>query len=354
MPRQPKYCLHKSTNQAFVRVNGKQIYLGPYDSPESREAYDREILHWRRIHDTTGKHSTTVGQLCLAFQQHADQFYVDENGKPTGEANNFRKSLKLLISMFRTVYCSEFGPVKLKAVRSELEKVHVRTQVNKSISRLKSVFRWGVENEMVPAEIVMALDCVKGLQKGRCDAKESEPILPVPDDDFAASLTCMTKKVSTICQLLVLTGARVSEVRRMRVGDIDTSGEVWLLRPGSHKNAWRGKDRTIFIGPKGQALLMPFIADAVQSHIFVFRPREENEPYTLRGLESSIRKACKRAKVGHWGPGRLRHNAATTINSEFGDIDASRVVLGHSEKSTTQIYAERDLQKAAEIILKVG
>jgi hypothetical protein len=188
MPRQPKYCLHKSTNQAFVRVNGKQIYLGPYDSPESREAYEREILHWRRTHDTTGKHTTTVGQLCLAFQQHADRFYVDENGKPTGEANNFRKSLKLLISMFRTVYCSEFGPVKLKAVRFELEKIHVRTQVNKSVSRLKSVFRWGVENEMVPAEIVMALDCVKGLQKGRCDAKESEPILPVPDDDFAESL----------------------------------------------------------------------------------------------------------------------------------------------------------------------
>lgn len=354
MPRQPKYCLHKSTNQAFIRYNGKMVYLGVYDTPESREAYDREILQWRRQNDTSGKHSTTVGQLALAFQNLADSFYVDENGKPTGEANNYRKSLRLLVKMFRSVPCSEFGPVKLKKVRAELEKVHVRTQVNKSVSRIKTAFRWGVENEMVPAEIVMALDCVKGLRQGRCQAKESEPILPVPDVDFEASLKCMTKNVSTICQLLVLTGARVSEIRTMRVGDIDTSGNVWLMRLGSHKNAWRGKDRTIFIGPKAQTLLMPFIADAVQSDLIVFRPREENEPYTLRGLESSIRKACKRAKVAHWGPGRLRHNAATMINSEFGDIDASRVVLGHSEKTTTQIYAERDLQKAAEIITKIG
>lgn len=354
MPRQPKYCLHKATNQAYATINGKVVYLGVYGSPESREAYDEQILNWKRLNDITGTYTTTVGQLALAFQKHADCFYVDENGKPTGEANNYRKSLKLLVSMFRTVYCSEFGPIKLKAVRAELEKVHVRTQVNKSVSRIKSVFRWGVENEMVPAEIVTALDCVKGLRQGRCQAKESEPILPVPDADFEASLKCMTRNVSTICQLLVLTGARVSEIRTMRVGDIDTSGQVWLLRPGSHKNAWRGKDRTIFIGPKGQTLLMPFIADAVQSDLIVFRPREENEPYTLRGLESSIRKACKRAKVAHWGPGRLRHNAATVINSEFGDIDASRVVLGHSEKTTTQIYAERDLQKAAEIIAKIG
>lgn len=354
MPRQPKYCLHKPTGQAFVRINGKQIYLGLYNSPESREAYDHEILHWRRLHDTTGKHSTTVGQLCLAFQKHADHFYVDENGKSTGEANNYRKSLRVLVSMFRSVLCTEFGPLKLKAVRSELENSSVRTQVNKSVSRIKSVFRWGVENEMVPAEVVMALDCVKGLRKGRCKAKESEPILPVPDADLEASLKCMTRNVSTICELLVLTGARVSEIRTMRVGDIDTSNNVWLMRPGSHKNAWRGKDRTIFIGPKAQVLLMPFVADAVQSDLIVFRPREENEPYTLRGLESSIRKACKRAKVDHWGPGRLRHNAATIINTEFGDIDASRVVLGHSEKTTTQIYAERDLQKAAEIIAKIG
>lgn len=354
MPKAPKYTLHKPSGQARVRINGKDKYLGSHGSPESREAYDREILQWRRLHDTTGKLTTTVGQLAVAFQQHADSFYVDENGKQTGESNNFRKSLRVLVAMFRTVYCSEFGPLKLKAVRSELEKSSVRTQVNKSVSRIKSVFRWGVENEMVPAEIVMALDCVKGLRKGRCEAKESEPILPVPDVDFQESLKCMTRNVSTLCQLLILTGARVSEIRTMRVGDIDTSGAVWLMRPNSHKNAWRGKVRTIFIGPKAQALLMPFVADAVRADRFVFRPREENVPYTLRGLESSIRKACKRANVSHWGPGRLRHNAATMINSTFGDIDASRVVLGHSEQTTTQIYAERDLQKAAEIIKRVG
>lgn len=354
MPRTPKYCHHKGTNQAFVRISGEMIYLGLYDSPESRDEYDNQILKWRELNDITGKHSTTIGQLCLAFKKHADKFYVDADGNPTGEAGNFKKSLRILIKKYRALPCSKFGPLKLKEVRSKLEKRHVRTQVNKSVSRIISVFRWGVENEMVGVEVVQALECVKGLRKGRCTAKESEPVTPVPDEDFNAALECMTSNVSMICSLLALTGARVSEIRTMRVGDVDTSRDVWIFKPGAHKNAWRGKDRVVFIGLKAQVLLMPFSGDAVQSDQFVFRPRKENEPYTLRGLESSIRKACKRAKVNHWSPGRLRHNTATVVNSNFGDIDAARVVLGHSAKSTTEIYTERDLLKAAELMRENG
>ncbi|WP_339743360.1 site-specific integrase [uncultured Rubinisphaera sp.] len=352
--RQPKFCKHKASGQAFVTLDGKVIYLGKHDSPAAREAYDRLILKWRQANDSTGKHATTVGQLCLAYHRHAEMFYRDENGEQTGEAKNYQKSLKILIENFRSIPCSEFGPLKLQQLQNEMCKKHVRSQVNKSISRVKAVFRWGVSQEMVPADIMMALDCVRGLQKGRSVAKEGEPVVPVPDEDFEPTVAKMSKNVAAICRMLILTGARVSEIRLMRVGDIDTSGKVWLYRPGSHKNAWRGKDRTIFIGPRAQAVLMPFIADAVHSDLFVFRPREENEPYTLKGLGGSVRKSCIRAKVDHWSPGQLRHNAATAINREFGDIDASRVVLGHSEVSTTQQYAERDLAKAAEIIARIG
>ena len=277
--RQPKFCKHKASGQAFVTLDGKVIYLGKHDSPAAREAYDRLILKWRQANDSTGKHATTVGQLCLAYHRHAEMFYRDE-------AKNYQKSLKILIENFRSIPCSEFGPLKLQQLQNEMCKKHVRSQVNKSISRVKAVFRWGVSQEMVPADIMMALDCVRGLQKGRSVAK-------------------MSKNVAAICRMLILTGARVSEIRLMRVGDIDTSGKVWLYRPGSHKNAWRGKDRTIFIGPRAQAVLMPFIADAVHSDLFVFRPREENEPYTLKGLGGSVRKSCIRAKVDHWSPGQL-------------------------------------------------
>ncbi|MHC5056868.1 MAG: hypothetical protein ACYTKD_19460, partial [Planctomycetota bacterium] len=36
-PRTPKYRLHRKSGRAFVELNGRRIYLGPYESPETRQ-----------------------------------------------------------------------------------------------------------------------------------------------------------------------------------------------------------------------------------------------------------------------------------------------------------------------------
>ncbi|HUG71773.1 MAG TPA: site-specific integrase [Pirellulaceae bacterium] len=54
-----------------------------------------------------------------------------------------------------------------------------------------------------------------------------------------------------------------------------------------------------------------------------------------------------------WSPNQLRHTAATEIRRQFG-LEAAQVTLGHSNANVTQIYAERDLSKAAEIMRAVG
>jgi integrase len=57
--------------------------------------------------------------------------------------------------------------------------------------------------------------------------------------------------------------------------------------------------------------------------------------------------------ANRWRPHRLRHNAATRLRREFG-IDVARIILGHKSDSTTSIYAERDRQKARDVMGKVG
>ena len=39
----PKYKLHKASGKAVVRLNGKEIYLGVHNTPESLERYQRFI-----------------------------------------------------------------------------------------------------------------------------------------------------------------------------------------------------------------------------------------------------------------------------------------------------------------------
>jgi len=45
-PRIPSYRFHKSTNRAVVTLDGRDIFLGRYNSPESRQKYDRMINEW--------------------------------------------------------------------------------------------------------------------------------------------------------------------------------------------------------------------------------------------------------------------------------------------------------------------
>jgi len=42
----PKYCRHKSSGRAFVRIGGKMYYLGKYDSEASKREYDRIIAEF--------------------------------------------------------------------------------------------------------------------------------------------------------------------------------------------------------------------------------------------------------------------------------------------------------------------
>ena len=45
--RPPKYYLHKRSGSAVVRINGREVYLGKYGSPESHERYAEALAEWK-------------------------------------------------------------------------------------------------------------------------------------------------------------------------------------------------------------------------------------------------------------------------------------------------------------------
>ena len=54
-------------------------------------------------------------------------------------------------------------------------------------------------------------------------------------------------------------------------------------------------------------------------------------------------------KQHRWAPNRLRHSRLTEVRKRYG-IEAAQVVGGHSRAEVTEIYAERDLTKAAAVM----
>jgi integrase len=121
------------------------------------------------------------------------------------------------------------------------------------------LFKWGVSEELVPAEVLQALRSVQGLQKGRCDARESAPVLPVDDADVEAVIPHLLPPVAGLVRFQRLTGCRPGEACRLRPCDLDTGGAVWLYRVPHHKTAHHGKARVIAVGPRAQDVLRPFL-----------------------------------------------------------------------------------------------
>ena len=75
--------------------------------------------------------------------------------------------------------------------------------------------------------------------------------------------------------------------------------------------------------------------------------------YSPQSYGSAIASAAKKASVDHWSPHQLRHTAATRIREEHG-LEAAQVILGHARADVTQVYAEANRHKAADIMGRVG
>jgi integrase len=100
-----------------------------------------------------------------------------------------------------------------------------------------------------------ALVAVRGLKKGRSEARETEPVRPVDDAMIDAVLPHLPPVVADMLRLQQLTGMRSGEVCQMRPADIDRSASEWTYTPMTHKTERHGRDRVIFLGQRAQAIV---------------------------------------------------------------------------------------------------
>lgn len=413
----PKYRRHKASGQAIVSIQGKDHYLGPYGTKGSKVEYDRLIGEWlaagRPAAVVAPPNEVTVMEVASAFLKHAKRYYV-KNGESTGTAENFLSVLAILRKLYGHTRAADFGPLSLKSLQAAMVKDgKSRRYINDCIFRVRQVFRWAASEQLISPVIPQALEMVDSLRKGHSEARETAPVMPVDDATVDATLPHLPSVVADMVRLQRLTGARPGEIIQLRPADVDRSGEVWRFVPASHKTEHHGHARTIYIGPKAQAVLLPYLLrDAEQ---LCFRPcdsekkrrqvrhearvtplscgnvpgsnkrrrsaRPAGESYTNDSYRRAIVRGCELAfglpknlrfipkgakdaaqrreaasewrEKNTWSPHQLRHTAATEIRQRFG-LEAAQVSLGHSRMDATQIYAERNSELAVNVAKQIG
>jgi len=269
--RVPRYRIHKASGQGYVVLSGRPIYLGRHDKPESRRRYHQIIAEWLAAgrQPPSQPDLITVKELIVRFWRHAQTYYVHPDGKPTSQQAAIRSALRPVKQLYGDTKACVFSPLALKAVRRHMiDQGLARTTINYAIDKIKRMFRWGVENELITGSVYHALQAVQGLRRGRCDAREPEPVGPVPPEMIDAIKPFVPQPVWAMIQLQLLTAARAGEIVAMRPCDIDMSGRVWTYQPAEHKTAHHGHGRIIYMGPRAQGVLRPFLARPLGAYLF--------------------------------------------------------------------------------------
>ena len=181
-----------------------------------------------------------------------------------------------------------------------------------------------------PPLMYLPLDSIKGL-------------LEQPD-----LMTVHGKRDAVLLALLYDSGARVQELVDLKVGDVNLSEAVTISLTGKG-----GKSRIVpVMKPTGELLKqyidgMGFILPA-QNRRPLFTNRG-NKPLTRAGVTYILKKYAKEAQLNgvpnisdeitpHW----LRHSKAMHLLQAGVNLVYIRDLLGHSDISTTEIYARAD------------
>jgi integrase len=190
-----------------------------------------------------------------------------------------------------------------------------------------------------------------------------------------------------------LCGGRPQDIVLLRAIDIDMTGDIWEYRPQRYKTEHHNdggaddRERIVFLGPKAQVLLKPYLTLNLTDYLFSpkrseaqrnARKREGRKSkrwpshvrlqewkrarrkrallrdrYDVASYRRAIRRACLQAGVPIWSPNQLRHSAGTDIRKRYG-LEASQACLGHAELGVTQVYAEVDRETARRVMAEIG
>lgn len=390
--RIPSYRMHLASGQAIVTIKRRDLYLGPYNSPESKRAYNRIISEYLTVGESFGvkPQDLTIAELLASYAKHCKGYFG------TGTSSDWHRikvALRAVKALYATELAIEFGPIQFRAVRQYIldgknrsvkatkrPAKLARKYVNALMKRIRRMFRWASGQGLLPPTVHQALADVDPLKEGRTkEARETCDVPPVSEALVEATIPHLAKPVCDMVRLQHLIGARPAEICQITPSIVDRSGEVWEIRLENHKTAWKGKKRTLYVGPKGQAILAPYLEDRKPQE-YCFRPCDRVRPrttpqscgnrrgrsntkrktsrrvgnkYNTGSYGNAIRRACIENGLQHWSPNQLRHSVGTRMQERY-DLETAKATLGHANVKTTEIYATADKQRAIKAAKEIG
>ena len=208
--------------------------------------------------------------------------------------------------------------------------------VSRSLASLKSLYMYALSEDEIEENPVFSIKVEKAERKlpQILSGKEVELLLEQPR--VSDMKGCRDK---AMLEVLYATGIRVSELIGLNVEDISLSGGFIRCESG-------GKVRIIPLYPEALAALSDYISDVRAK--MIASPTERSlfvnvsgERMSRQGFWKIIKYYQEKAQIKKdITPHTLRHSFAAHLLENGADLRSIQEMLGHSDISSTQIYAQ--------------
>ena len=252
---------------------------------------------------------------------------------------SYNRDLTKFIKYLRTNKITSLDKVEEKDLEKYIKELNDNgfksATVSRNIASLKAFFHY-LNNEGV-----LSNDPTKSLKSPKIEKKIPEilttdevfALLEQPSGDSPKEI-----RDKAMLELLYATGIRVSELINLEVSDVNLKTSSILCRDGS-------KSRTIPYGKKAKDALTRYLEDAREAIVdnkesTILFANCSGQKMSRQGFWKLIKHYAKKAGIeSDITPHTLRHSFAAHLVENGADLRSVQEMLGHSDISTTQIYA---------------
>ena len=220
--------------------------------------------------------------------------------------------------------------------------------ISRNIAAIKAFFHFMQKEGMVSEDISDVLKAPK-IEKKMPEIMSMEEVVRLLEQPSGDSPKEIRDKA--MLELLYATGIRVTELITLRVSDLNLSMGFIVCRDAH-------KERIIPFGTEARNALLRYIGEVRESMIEdkssdVLFANCSGKPMSRQGFWKLIKYYTKKAGItADITPHTLRHSFAAHLVENGADLRSVQEMLGHSDISTTQIYASLNHNRIREVYAK--
>lgn len=220
--------------------------------------------------------------------------------------------------------------------------------VSRNIASLKAFYHYMVQEGLVEEDISDKLKAPK-IEKKAPEIMTPDEVVRLLDQPSGDSPKEIRDKA--MLELLYATGIRVTELITLSLSDVNMQMNFILCRD-------RNKERIIPFGAAAKAAMERYLNGTREEMLEnkksdVLFANCSGQPMSRQGFWKLIKHYAKKADIqADITPHTLRHSFAAHLVENGADLRSVQEMLGHSDISTTQIYANLNHNHIREVYAK--